>query len=120
MPTVTRAELQALEKKVDDGFEISKKEFTALRRELSGVESRLGERMDRLEVQSDRLGERMDRLEVQSDSLGERMDRLEVHMDGLPARVVSEVRADLGNAFAAAAESLQRPTPKPGTILPRD
>ncbi len=113
MPTVTRAELQALEKKVDDGFEISKKEFTALRRELSSVESRLGERIDRLDV-------RMDRMEVQSDSLGERMDRLEVHMDGLPARVVSEVRADLGNAFAAAAESLQRPTPKPGTVLPRD
>ncbi len=106
MPTVTRAELQALEKKVDDGFEFSKKEFTALRRELSSVESRLGERMDRLEVQSDRLGERMDRLEAQ--------------MEGLPARVVSEVRDDLGNAFAAAAESLQRPTPKPGTVLPGD
>ena len=106
MPTVTRAELQALEKKVDDGFEFSKKEITALRRELSSVESRLGERMDRLEV-------RMGGLEV-------RMGGLEVHMDGLPARVVSEVRGDLGNAFAAAAESLQRPTPKPGTILPRD
>ena len=63
-------------------------------RYVDRLESRLNERMDRLEAGQGKLRERMARLEAGQGELRERMARLEGMVDGLREAVAAAVRRD--------------------------
>ena len=84
MTTANRQELQNLEDKVDNGFELVQKELAEMRRHFDG-------RIDSLDGRIAGLDSRIDGLDGRIDSLDGRIDGLDGRIDGMEERLRGEM-----------------------------